>query len=162
MCALTGLVVVISQACAQDNSAPVELKTVKLNELKTAIAAHKGKVVVIDFWGTLCIPCMREFHNLVNLHHKYGDKGVVCLSVSVDVPESKGKALEFLKKKKAVLTNFILDDEDRKWQNEWKIDAIPAVMVYDSAGKLYPFTNTADKQFKYAEVETLVQKLIAK
>ena len=135
----------------------------KLADFQSAIKAHKGKVVVIDFWSTLCISCMRDFHHLVELHHKYHDKGVVCMSVNVGLLEAKADSQKFLDKKKAVFANFLLDDEKKEWQDPpWDIVAIPAVMVYDAAGTLYPFRNSPEKQFTYADVEKLVQKLIAK
>jgi len=143
---------------------PVTLKVAKLGEVKEAIKAQQGKIVVVDIWATWCIPCMEEFPNLVKLHDKYHDKNVVCMSVSVDAPESKEAALKFLQKQHASIPNFLLDDEKKEWQDYWDIGPIPAVMVYDATGKVHGFRggDPDKKRFTYADVEAQVQKLLKK
>src|SRR5262245_15414996 len=83
----------------------IEIKVVKFDGLEKAIADAKGKVVVVDFWATFCIPCKREFPHLVELHKKYGPAKLVCISVTVDDPEDKDKALRFLNQQKATFQN---------------------------------------------------------
>ena len=50
--------------------AKVTLQIVDWDETLMLVAAHKGKVVVLDAWSTSCQPCMKEFPNLVKLHRK--------------------------------------------------------------------------------------------
>jgi thiol-disulfide isomerase/thioredoxin len=40
---------------------------------KLSLAELKGKFVIIDFWGTFCIPCIRAFPKLDSLQKKFGD-----------------------------------------------------------------------------------------
>ncbi|MBN8596370.1 MAG: redoxin domain-containing protein [Planctomycetes bacterium] len=44
----------------------------------------KGKVVVLDFWGTWCLPCRMAMPTLQKLHEKYADKGVVVLGMNFE------------------------------------------------------------------------------
>ena len=67
-----------------DDKAPVTLQIVDWNSIKAKIAAHKGKIVVLDAWSTSCPPCMKEFPNLVKMNARYGGKQVVCMSLSCD------------------------------------------------------------------------------
>ena len=48
------------------------------------LSDFKGKVVLLDFWATWCGPCMQSIPELVRLHKRYSDKGVVLLGVSMD------------------------------------------------------------------------------
>ena len=45
----------------------VRLTIVDFDGIQQQIAKHKGQVVVMDAWSTSCPPCMKEFHNLVEL-----------------------------------------------------------------------------------------------
>jgi len=60
---------------ADAKPAATDPKVVKLKELTETIAAHKGKFVVVDFWGEFCNLCKEEFPNVVKLHQKYGKDG---------------------------------------------------------------------------------------
>lgn len=44
----------------------------------------KGKVVVLDFWGTWCMPCRMAMPTLQKIHEKYADKGVVVLGMNFE------------------------------------------------------------------------------
>ena len=61
------------------------------------------------------------------MHEKYGKTGVACVSVSVDAGDDKDDVLAFLKKQKATLTNYLLDEKQKVWQEHFGIDGPPAV-----------------------------------
>lgn len=55
------------------------------------LAAHKGKVILLDFWATWCPPCKVEIPWFVEFQAKYGPQGFIVIGVSVDDPASKLK-----------------------------------------------------------------------
>jgi peroxiredoxin len=55
-------------------------KAVALNDLR-------GKVVVLDFWATWCMPCIREIPGLRNLHARYKSDGLEIIGISLDEDE---------------------------------------------------------------------------
>lgn len=146
-------------ACAAD---VVDVKVVKLAGLRKAVAEHKGKIVVVDFWATFCIPCKEEFPNLVKLHHDHGKNGVVCISVSVDDPEDKDAALKFLKKSKAVFQNLLLDETPELYQKELNFASVPTVLVYGRDGMLVKKFNATKpaEAFTYKDIRKLVEELL--
>jgi thiol-disulfide isomerase/thioredoxin len=150
-------------AAAQSSENGVELKAVKYADLVKAVRAQRGKVIVIDVWADFCIPCKREFHNLVELNRQYGDKGLVCMSVTVDPPEGKEGALRFLKKSKATFANYFLDEKAALWQDRWGIKGPPAVFVFDRQGRRAAKFDSEDpeKPLSYEDVKKLVPKLLA-
>ena len=156
-------VLISPDAAAQSNENAVELKTVKYADLVKAVRAQRGKVVVIDLWGDFCIPCKREFHNLVELNQQYGDKGLVCMSVALDPPEGSEGALKFLKKSKATFANYWLDEKAIFWQERWGIKGPPAVFVFDRQGRRAAKFDSEDpeKPLSYEDVKKLVPKLLA-
>ena len=55
------------------------------------LADFKGKLIVLNFWATWCVPCRAEIPTLVALQTKYGARGLQVVGVSVDDPVEKMK-----------------------------------------------------------------------
>lgn len=123
-------------------SAPPATSNVSLTDLpwegvQEQIAAHKGKVVVVDLWATYCVPCRTSFPGLVALS-KQNPENVVCISVSLDDPgdpEKRAQALQFLQEQQAEFTNLLCTtDSDKLYDEILQIGGIPAVYVYGRDG----------------------------
>src|SRR5262249_39682795 len=106
--------------------------------------------------------CKKEFPHLVEMHQKYAGKGVACVPLSVDAAQDRDAVLKFLQKQKATLANFLLDEPPKVWQEQFGIYGPPAVFVFDRDGKLAGRFdgNDAAKEWSYADVETVVVKLL--
>ncbi len=53
------------------------------------LADYKGKVVLLNFWGTWCPPCRTEIPAFIELQNTYRDQGLVIVGVAVeDTPEA--------------------------------------------------------------------------
>ncbi len=153
---------------------PVDLKIMSWQQVQEEVAAHRGKIVVLDAWSTSCQPCIKEFPNLVDLNKKYQGGEVVCMSLSVDYAGIKKKppefyrerVEEFLAKQHADFQNFLLNQDPDQWYNSIELAAIPAVFVYGPDGNLVQrFDNDAigldDEGFTYKDVNSLIEKLLA-
>lgn len=148
---------------AADGQAEVKLTKVDHDGMIKAIAANKkAKYTIVDAWATWCTPCMENFPHVVDMHKKYAGKGLAVCSLSLDDGDDSAKALEFLKKQKAVFANFIAKDADEIF-DKLGVQAIPAVFVYGPDGKLVKkFTmDDPSNQFTYKDVEKYVQNLLA-
>jgi len=75
------------------NKAP-EIKLPTLKGDTVALSTLKGKLVLIDFWGTWCSQCVQEQSELAKLYRKYklaaftNGKGFEIYGVSLDVKKS--------------------------------------------------------------------------
>lgn len=50
---------------------------------------YRGRVVVLNFWGTWCAPCRREIPELADLQRAYRDRGGVVIGVAIDSGEPR-------------------------------------------------------------------------
>lgn len=139
------VLLVVLVGCGNDEPAkPVSVVEVGAAEFEKALKEHKGKVILVDCWATWCAPCVKKFPQLVERHNKYADKGLVCISLSMDKfgdPDEykKEKVLEFLKDKKASFPNFIVADPKKDDEPLTKLigdfSAIPYMVMFDRTGK---------------------------
>jgi thiol-disulfide isomerase/thioredoxin len=49
-----------------------------------SLSDYKGKVILVNFWATWCIPCLSEIPELIDMQQKYGPKGFVILGLAMD------------------------------------------------------------------------------
>ena len=59
---------------------------------------YRGKVVILNFWATWCVPCATEMPIFVDVQKRYGKRGVVVLAASFDDEATKGNIPEFMRK----------------------------------------------------------------
>ncbi|MEX2286830.1 MAG: TlpA disulfide reductase family protein [Planctomycetaceae bacterium] len=144
---------------------PITLEAADPAGLQAILDKHRGKVVVVDFWATWCIPCLQAFPHTLELGHKYADKGLVIISVCMMEPEedTKQKALAKLKELKADCINLIsaLGGEEAAY-DAFDIVPLPTYKIYGRDGKLArTFDNTdVDHPFDHTDVEAEVRKLL--
>jgi thiol-disulfide isomerase/thioredoxin len=60
---------------------------------KLSFSSYRGKVVVLNFWGSWCVPCREEAQILAAVAEKYQPSGVSFLGV--DVRDTTASALAF-------------------------------------------------------------------
>jgi thiol-disulfide isomerase/thioredoxin len=144
-------------------SEDVKLAILSFDEIQKLIAGKRGKVVVMDAWSTSCPPCLKDFHNLVELHNQYGPDEVACISLSFDY-EGIGKpedALErvlgFLRSQRATFDNVMSSEESDTLYRKFKLNAVPAIFVYDRSGKL---RERFENEGAYEQVRPLVAELV--
>lgn len=156
----------VAAAAEPSHDGGVELTAVTFDDMLARIAANKkAKLTLVDAWATWCGPCKKNFPHVVEMHQKYAGKGLAVVSLSLDdraKPKQVNEAREFLKEKKAVFTNFLLDEESGDGFDKLNVNAIPAVFLFGPDGKeVKRFTlDDTENQFTYEEVEKVVAALL--
>jgi thiol-disulfide isomerase/thioredoxin len=107
-------------------------------KLAEMIAAHKGKVVFVDYWATWCHLCVELFPHTIETHHKYQDRGLATIAVSFDLLEDKPKVEQFLAEQGADFDNLLsnYDDVGQDVATAFEFEALPQFRLYDRSGKM--------------------------
>jgi thiol-disulfide isomerase/thioredoxin len=64
---------------------PPPIRIVDLKGLEAAIAAQRGKAVLVNFWAIWCEPCVAELPEFLATGREYRDRNAVVLTVSYDL-----------------------------------------------------------------------------
>jgi cytochrome c biogenesis protein CcmG/thiol:disulfide interchange protein DsbE len=94
--------------------------------------AHRGKVVLVDFWASWCVPCRQSFPWLNAMQAKYADRGLVVIGVNVD--REPADAARFLKEVPARFD--ILYDPAGMLATEYEVPGMPSSYVFGPDGTL--------------------------
>jgi thiol-disulfide isomerase/thioredoxin len=145
----------------------IAVQEVKYAGLQELVVKNRGKVVVVDFWRTNCIPCIRNYPHMLEMQKKYGKDGLVSISVSLDKVDKdetpaqmKGRVLKLLEKLGSTIPNLLLDEPQKLVDDKLRIGPIPCVYVFNRQGKWTKFGGDDDSIVKPPEVEKLVVELL--
>jgi thiol-disulfide isomerase/thioredoxin len=137
---------------------PLVLEGDLVDGTKFSTASYKGKVVMVDFWATWCVPCKFGLPQVKAMYKKYHADGLEIVSVSNDMTADALKA-------------YLKDDPDMVWPQffdpkagatkAWNpitvaygVDSIPRMFLIDRQGICRSITARQD-------METLIPKLLA-
>ena len=115
---------------ARENYAPDFSFTSSEGE-HVALEDLKGKVVLLDFWGTWCPPCVESVPELRGLHKKYSkEPSFVLIGISSDSDDEVWR--EFTAKNKMIWPQY--RDKDRRIQRTFGVRAFPTYVLIDHQG----------------------------
>lgn len=91
----------------------------------------EDRVVMVEFWGTWCAPCVRAMPHVQALHDRYGDRGLVVVALSYERPEQMDAFL-----KKHAYTMPVASDPEKKTVTAYGVSGWPSTFVIDRDGKI--------------------------
>lgn len=98
----------------------------------------KGKVVVLEFWATWCVPCVQSIPHLNDLAEQFKNKPVVFISVTC---ENEDVVRLFLKNH-PMKTGVALDDY-AVLNKAFHVEGIPHLVIVDANGHIAAITHPA-------------------
>ena len=94
------------------------------------LADYRGRVVLVNFWATWCVPCRDEMPSIQRLKEKLAGRPFEVLAVNLDEPEARVR--KFLSQMKVDFT--VLLDPEKKVARAWDARILPASFVIGPDG----------------------------
>ena len=125
----------LSHSILAADSRPVNLPFKDINGNKAKVTDLRGKIVVLNFWATWCIPCRAEMPLLVQADKEYAPRGVTFVGASLDDRQTRPKIPEFVNEFKIGFPIWVgastMDLDDLKLGQ-----ALPATAFLDREGRI--------------------------
>jgi thiol-disulfide isomerase/thioredoxin len=149
-------------------STPVVLTPVDRAGFDAAMEKHRGKVVLVDYWATWCLPCVEQLPHTLEIGRKLGQRGLSVVTVSCDDPDEADRIAEFLRSKNAGGATTLISQYGGSPQTMEAFGitsgAVPFYQLYDRTGKLrqtFGIDPAAKEQYTPADIEAAIEKLLA-
>ncbi len=81
---MLGLLLAPNAAARNESLSIPEVTFQGLTGATVRLADFNGKVVLLNFWGTWCVPCLQEIPELVRLAHQYRPRGLEVVGIAID------------------------------------------------------------------------------
>ncbi|WP_449536800.1 thiol-disulfide oxidoreductase ResA [Ferdinandcohnia sp. Marseille-Q9671] len=104
-----------------------------LNGKEHHLSEYKGKKgVFLNFWGTWCEPCQREFPYIDTYYQEFKDQGIEVVAINVGEPQFSVK--NFIEKYE--LSFPVAIDKGNQLLNAYGIDPLPTTLLIDKNGEV--------------------------
>jgi thiol-disulfide isomerase/thioredoxin len=136
----------------------VELALKDLYGVEQRLSSLRGRVVVLNFWATYCVPCKKEMPDLAAIQNQYAAFGVQVVGATADTAADQPKVMQFIKDAKVnfpVWLGATADDMKRFGLSS----ALPATVIIGRDGKVVAQIKGIIKQ---AELKKHLETLLAK
>jgi thiol-disulfide isomerase/thioredoxin len=78
----------------------IDLNLKDLAGIDQRLSSYKGRIVILNFWATWCVPCKQEMPDLAAIQNEYAALGVQVIGAAADQISDRAKLLQFIKQAK--------------------------------------------------------------
>jgi thiol-disulfide isomerase/thioredoxin len=121
-----------------------------------ALEHWRGKVLVVNFWATWCVPCREEIPAFIKVQDKLGAKGLQIVGIAVDQLDKVRPYAAEMKINYPILVGD-LEAVDLARQAGNRLGGLPFTAVFDRHGKA---VHTQLGGINQQKLEAMVQPLL--
>ncbi|MFO0821303.1 MAG: TlpA disulfide reductase family protein [Pirellulales bacterium] len=122
---------------AKFESFPFDFKLTDVEGKERKLADYKGKVLIVDIWGTWCPPCRMEIPHFIDLLAKYKEQGLEIVGINYEdgsPEEIRETVKKFIEENKMTYTCVVGDDATRDQVPNF--EGFPTTLFIDRTGKV--------------------------
>src|SRR5690606_23984245 len=109
-----------------------DFKLTDLNGEEHQLSDYKGQGVFVNFWGTWCKPCEKEFPLMERQYQVYKDQGVQILAVNI--AQSDFEVKQYAEQRD--LTFPIVIDKNKSVMEAYNIIPLPTTLLVNAEGNI--------------------------
>lgn len=121
----------------------IDGKTISLSD-------YKGKVVLLDFWASWCMPCREELPFLKEFYQDHQKENFIVLAVNIDDKEENMR--QFLEKYYVTHVFPVIFDQEKRIPPLYELESMPTSLFIDKNGIIRyvhtGFNDNMKKEFK--------------
>lgn len=134
----------------------VDLTLKDLSGVEQSLQSLKGRIVVLNFWATYCIPCRKEMPDLAVIQNEFAPLGVQVIGVSTDDLADRSKVLQFVRETKVNFPIWVGGSVEHVMRFGLGA-ALPGTVVIDREGKIVKIiSGVVDQAMLRKEIEALL------
>ncbi|MCF7807954.1 MAG: TlpA family protein disulfide reductase [Candidatus Marinimicrobia bacterium] len=131
---IVSLLLFLTLAFGAGNTLPdLKLKDLK-NTSQSTQELTQGKITLINFWATYCVPCRKEMKHLNRIDQSYQKQGVQVIGVAIDDSRTVGRVKSLVRSQK--LQYLILLDTEQTFYKNFSTNAMPFSILVDAEGSI--------------------------
>jgi len=112
---------------------PFDFTVTLINNEEYTLSERGGKVVLVDFWATYCMPCIKSFPYMKDIYERYKDKGFEIITLNLD--GSKETFENYIAKSPMPWKQaFLVDGFNNPVAKAYRISGIPYSFLIDRSG----------------------------
>ena len=138
-----------------------QITKMKIKDLEAYIQ-QSNHPLIVNFWATFCVPCVKEIPSFEKIISKYKDKQVELVLVSLDLPDSYPTKIENFARDKHFSSSIIWLNEtnadyfcprvDKKWSG-----GIPASLFINNQSHFKKFY---ESELSPGQLEENIKKMV--
>lgn len=170
---LFSLIFYLSCQVSVREKTPIKAPDFSLEDIQGNLVSLKdfeGKVILIDFWATWCVPCVKEMPVLQDLYDAHKDNGLEVIGISVD-QQGFVVVKPFIERYGVTFTNLISTEEVVQSYGEGNpailklygpLQGIPAAFFINKKGEIVQkYVGEVPKRILEAHIEKLLEEKVS-
>lgn len=134
----------------------VDLTLKDLSGVDQSLRSLKGRIVILNFWATYCIPCRTEMPELAAVQNEFAALGVQVIGVSTDAISERAKVMQFVRETKVNFPIWVGGSSEHMIKFGLGA-ALPGTVVIDREGKIAKIiSGVVDQRMLRKEIEALL------